>query len=78
VGQRIPSVGEDFSGEPCHRPGCYELFTLPYEQSNKRFCSVACRLALRRVVDREERYVARRRRMRCERVTKQTRPPDTS
>jgi hypothetical protein len=33
---------------------------------------------LRRVVDREERYQARRRRMRCKRVTKQARPPDTS
>jgi hypothetical protein len=39
---------------------------------------VACRLALRRVVDREERYQARRRRMRCKRVTKPARPPDTS
>jgi hypothetical protein len=35
-------------------------------------------LALRRVVDREERYQARRRRMRCERVTTRVRPPDTS
>ena len=77
-GQRIPSPSEDFSGEPCRRPGCYELFTLPYEHSCKRYCSVECRLALRRVVDREERYQARRRRMRCERVTKQARPPDTS
>jgi hypothetical protein len=35
-------------------------------------------LALRRVLDRESRYQARRRRMRCERVTKRARPPDTS
>ena len=59
-------------------PGCYELFQLPYEHSCKRFCSMACRLALRRVVDREERYQARRRRMRCERVTRQAQSPDTS
>jgi hypothetical protein len=39
---------------------------------------VACRLALRRVLDREARYRARRRRMRCERVTKRAQPPDTS
>jgi hypothetical protein len=39
---------------------------------------VACRLALRRVLDREARYRARRRRMRCERVKKRARPPDTS
>ena len=77
-GQRIPPSGENFSGEPCCRPGCYEVFTLPHEHSNKRFCSVACRLALRRVLDRESRYQARRRRMRCERVTKRAQPPDTS
>jgi hypothetical protein len=77
-GQRKASEPEDFSGQPCVRPGCYELFTLPHEHSNKRFCSVACRLALRRVLDREERYQARRRRMRCERVNQRVRPPDSS
>ena len=77
-GQRIQPSGKDSSGEPCHRPGCYELFTLPHEHSCKRFCSLECRLALRRVLDRESRYRARRRRGRCERVTKRTRPSDTS
>jgi hypothetical protein len=77
-GQRMASEPEDFSGRPCDRPGCYELFAIPHEHSCKRFCSVACRLALRRVLDREGRYRARRRRMRCERVTKRARPPDTS
>ena len=77
-GQRIPPSGEDLAGEPCHRPGCYELFCLPHEHSCKRFCSEACRLALRRVIDREERYKARRRRRRCERVRSRARPPDTS
>jgi hypothetical protein len=77
-GQRKASEPEVFSGKACVRPGCYELFAIPHEHSNKRFCSVACRLALRRVLDREGRYQARRRRMRCERVTQQARPPDTS
>lgn len=77
-GQRILPSGEAFVGQPCHRPGCYELFTLPYEHSCKRFCSVECRLALRRVLDREARYQTRRRRMRCELVTKPARPPNTS
>jgi hypothetical protein len=77
-GQRIASEHEDFSGQPCVRPGCYELFTLPHEHSCKRFCSVECRLALRRVLDREERYQTRRRRMRCQRVTRRAQPPDTS
>ena len=64
--KRISPPGEDFSGEPCHRPGCYELFSLPHEHSRKRFCSLECRLALRRVLDRESRYrSARHRRMRC-------------
>jgi hypothetical protein len=77
-GQRKESGGEEFGGRPCDRPGCYEFFRLPHESSSKRFCSVACRLALRRVLDREARYRTRRRRMRCARVTKRARPPDTS
>ena len=77
-GQRMESEAEDFSGRPCDRPGCYELFIIPYEPSCQRFCSVACRLALRRVLDREARYRARRRRMRCERVTKRVQSPDSS
>ena len=52
-GQRLAPQREDFSGRPCDRPGCYELFSLPHEHTCKRFCSVACRLALRRVLDRE-------------------------
>lgn len=78
VGQP-PALGcEDCWQRRCARPGCYEWFVVRHEPSSKRFCSVACRLALRRVVDREERYQARRRRMRCERVTKRARLPDTS
>jgi hypothetical protein len=77
-GQRIPPGEGNSSGRPCRRPGCYELFSLPHEHSCKHFCSVECRLALRCVLDREARYRARRRRLRCDRVTKRPRPPDTS
>jgi hypothetical protein len=77
-GQRAAPERDDFLTRPCDRPGCYELFTIPHEHSCKRFCSVACRLALRRVLDREARYRARRRRPRGQRVTKRPRPPDTS
>jgi hypothetical protein len=77
-GQRIPPPVEEFSTRPCHRPGCYEVFVLAHEHSCKRFCSIACRLALRRVVDRETRYQARRRRRRCARGTRPARSPDTS
>jgi hypothetical protein len=77
-GQRPAPLSKDFSRRRCERPGCYEHFSVNHEHSCKRFCSVACRLALRRVLDREARYRARRRRLRCERVTRRARPPDTS
>jgi hypothetical protein len=78
VGQR-PVVGcEDFPRRRCARPGCYVWFGVPHDHSSKRFCSVACRLALRRVLDREARYGARRRRWRRERLTRRRRPADTS
>jgi hypothetical protein len=78
VGERIQPGSKNASARPCDRPGCYVLFALPHEPSCKRFCSAACRLALRRVLDREARFRARRRRPRCERVTKRARPPNTS
>ena len=77
-GQRAASASEDSSRRRCDRPGCYERFPVKHDHSCRRFCSLACRLALRRVLDRESRYRARRRRMRCERVPKRARPPDTS
>jgi len=43
-------------------------FAVRPEGSNRRFCSVACRLALRRVLDRESRWRWRRRRGRRRRV----------
>ena len=44
------------------------MFAVPPEGSCRRFCSVACRLALRRVLDREARYRQRRRRWRRQRL----------
>jgi hypothetical protein len=77
-GQRPASPSEDFSTRRCERPGCYEHFSIKHEHSCRRFCSVMCRLALRRVLDRESRYRARCRHRRSERVTRRARPPDTS
>jgi hypothetical protein len=77
-GQRPASASADFATRRCERPGCYEQFALKHEHSCKRFCSVACRLALRRVLDREARYRARRRRWRQAKVTRRCHTPDTS
>ena len=78
VGQR-PALGcQDCAWRRCARPGCYEWFAVQHDHSSKRFCSVACRLALRRVLDREERYLARRRRWRREQLTSRGGPLDSS
>ncbi len=77
-GQRPGSRPEDLAMRPCARPGCYELCCRPHDHSCKRFCSLACRKALRRVLDREARYRARRRRWRRQRLSRRRRAPDTS
>ena len=77
-GQRPACCGQDFSERMCHRPGCYAVLVVKDEQARQRFCSVECRLALRRVLDREARYRQRRRRWRRERVTRHCHRPDTS
>ena len=77
-GQRAESKPEEIPSRPCSRPGCYELFAIADEHSRKRFCGAACRLALRRVLDRESRHRSRRRRRRLERVNRPARPSDTS
>jgi hypothetical protein len=77
-GQRPAPASKDFPTRRCERPGCYEHFPVKHEPSCQRFCSVACRLALRRVLDREARYRERRRRSRKARVTTRARPPNTS
>jgi hypothetical protein len=70
-GQRYPDFSEDFSGTPCRRPGCYELFQPRPHEPAQCFCCSACRRALRRVLDREARWLRRRRR----RLAGRFRPP---
>jgi hypothetical protein len=77
-GQRPAEFSEDFARCRCDRPGCYVPFAAPAAGSNRRFCSVACRLALRRVLDREARWRWRRRRQSFRRVTGRCPSPDTS
>jgi len=40
----------------CDRPGCYRVFKRTRRSPQQRFCSLACRLALERVVKRERRW----------------------
>jgi hypothetical protein len=63
-GQRPASLGEDFVGQPCERPGCYVRFPIRPGVPQQRFCSCRCRQALRRVLDREARWRWRHRRRR--------------
>lgn len=44
---------------PCSRPGCYELFPPQRRSPLKKFCCALCRLALRRVRQRETRWQRR-------------------
>lgn len=77
-GQRPACPGEDFIECLCARPGCYATFWVNPARSCRRYCSLACRLALRRVLDREARYRQRRQRWRRERMTRRRQRPDTS
>ncbi len=77
-GQRPASPGEDFVECLCARPGCYATFWVNPLRSCRRFCSLVCRLALRRVLDREARYRQRRRRWRREPRPRSRPRPDTS
>jgi hypothetical protein len=77
-GQRPACPSEELVARRCARPGCYVWFSTVRGQSCQRFCSVACRLALRRVLDREARYRQRRRRWRRERMARRSQRPDTS
>ena len=77
-GQRPAAGDEDFCERMCDRPGCYVTFWVSEPSVCRHFCSTACRLALRRVLDREWRYRQRRRRWRRERVTRRCHRPDTS
>jgi hypothetical protein len=77
-GKRMAVPSENFAERMCDRPGCYVLFWVKHDQSSQRFCSMMCRLALRRVLDREARYQQRRRRWRKRRLTARVSRPDTS
>ena len=77
-GQRPACPGEDFVECLCARPGCYVTFWVNPARSGRRYCSLVCRLALRRVLDRESRYRQRRRRWRRERMPRRRQRPDTS
>ena len=77
-GQRPALDGENLCERMCDRPGCYVTFVVAATLLCRRFCSVACRLALRRVLDREARYRQRRRRWRRERRRRRGWGPDTS
>ena len=60
-GQRPAENLKQFPGRPCHRPGCYVLFRLALRSPQQEFCSCPCRLALRRVRQREASFKLRRR-----------------
>ena len=59
-GQRPAPASEEFC---CARPGCYELFRLCSRSPLQKCCGWLCRLALRRVRQREARWRWRRRRV---------------
>ena len=77
-GKRPAASSENFAERMCDRPGCYVMFGVRHEHSSRRFCSVACCLALRRVLDREARYQQRRRRRRQQHRNRRVHSPDTS
>jgi len=77
-GKRPARPCQNFAERLCDRPGCYIRFQPKHGQSSQRFCSLNCRLALRRVLDREARYRQRRRRWRKLHPASRRRPPDTS
>ncbi len=60
---------------PCARPGCYCLFVPKRCAPGQRFCCLDCRRALRRVLDREARWLQRRRRRWSNRCSGSARPP---
>jgi hypothetical protein len=74
-GQRAAFFCGEAEGRPCDRPGCYCLFVPGKCAPAQRFCSVSCRRALRRVLDREARWRQRRRRGAQERRWGTARPP---
>jgi len=76
-GQRPAVPLADFPQRPCRRPGCYEVFPVCPRSPGQCFCSHLCRLALRRVLDREAHWRRRHRRA-CPRRRPASRPPPPS
>lgn len=60
-GQRAAEIPEKVPSCSCSRPGCYVEFELHPRSPQQHFCSLACRQALRRVLQRERRHRERRR-----------------
>ena len=60
-GQRPAEKSAKIHGCPCARPGCYVRFERTSRSPGQRFCSSACRKALRRVLDREAKWRRRHR-----------------
>jgi hypothetical protein len=61
-GQRPAEFFGGVETRPCDRPGCYCRLVVKRCAPGQRFCCLACRRALRRVLDREARWRERRRR----------------
>jgi hypothetical protein len=61
-GKRLAEAGQEIPVASCDRPGCYVLFAAGTVYNPRRFCCALCRRALRRVLQREQRYRQRRRR----------------
>jgi hypothetical protein len=59
-GQRPAFCGQKYCLHSCARPGCYVLFVVSQRSPCQKFCSVLCRQALRRVLDREKKWQRRR------------------
>ena len=55
---RAWSRSRDYSAPFCDRPGCYEAVRASF-RCQARYCSNACRQAVRRVRDRERKWLAR-------------------
>jgi hypothetical protein len=60
-GQRPAEFLRPAEARPCDRPGCYCWFVPQRCAPGQRFCCLACRRALRRVLDREARWRQRQR-----------------
>ena len=53
VGDQQAAPSQENLGCPCARPGCYDRFSPTDRSPAQKFCSSACRKALRRVLRRE-------------------------